>query len=296
MKIRRITRLVFGFILVACSWPIPGPSLAEMSIEKEGQALQKGEKEFCENINPKPEVVLICEMLGLYDLRGIIDLKSYEPRKLLAEVQRANDIMVTPEKFAKLTKGDPEVLVRKLGFLSVEQLSKAKCGPVLVVRQVGLKKLSEYEGKINEVQDGPLDKEFRMVIVPLDEEKSDDSLSSLAFSLGKTSPEWHWTRRGSPKLIGMIQDSQRKTSSFKKNAREIIEVPGLNLRFLGVREGGQLRLISLTKVKIGPLELGPEKSKAASEVWAALATEAKKIRNENDDLRTRIGVSRAPVR
>jgi len=309
MKIRRITRVVFGFILLAGSWPIPGLALAEMSMQKEGQSLQKGEEEFCENLNPIPEFVKICLMLELYDLSKIIDLKSYEPRNLLEEVRRANDIMVTPEKFAKLTKGDPEVLVRKLGFLSVKQLSEAKCGPVLVVKQVGLKRLSEYEGKIDEVQDGPLDEKFRMVIVPLDEgksadsivlleeEKSADSLSSLAFSLRKTSPEWHWTRRGSPKLIRMIQKRQREIKkNYKQSAREIIEVQGLNLRFLGLREGAQLRLISLTEIKIGSLDLVPQKPKAASEVWAALAIEAKKIIKDNDDLRTRIGVSRAPVR
>ncbi len=304
MKTGWIVNLIMGFIIVVNSWVFPSFSLSETANRQQLQTISENRTLAVSQLdlnNPclglDEKFKMVCEYL---DIKGLIDNNIVDPGKhelknFLETVRRANDILVNPGTFSRLSK-HPVKLVRNLGFSSIADLAKAVCGPALLVRPVRLSELAKFkEGE--EDPFAPIDPGYTM-IVPLDDPDAKISKSSIWFSLKSKEKEWRWTRRGFPSMI-------RKIHLHRSGAQEVIEVPGLNLRFLGLRKGEQLSLIPLKSVRIGKLDLKEGIAEPASEVWAKLAPVAKSIVDRSKDildpsaigerLRNSLGVSRPPA-
>jgi len=183
------------------------------------------------------------------------------------------EIFTNPEAFRKITK-DPEKLARRLGFESVEHLAKVKPGACLMVSLVELKSLSEYKNGNNPLK---ILRFSDSVILPLNDgtvgDKSKDARSSLTFTLFRKVNEARWTRRGLPNFIRKADEYGKYHTGLKL----VVEIPGLNLRFLGIEQGSQLILIPFSDRKFLMLELKAGDPLPANEVFTGLAPEAKKI-------------------
>jgi len=226
---------------------------------------------FCENISKK-KFVDSCRNLKLGDLPLIEGLEAEDVILFAEAVQGPIETFMNSESFKKITK-NPEQLVQRLGFDDLAQLEMVRPGPVLVVKWVRLDTLSQFKSG-----DNP-DKIMAFansIIVPLSIQGKEGEvaqvMSSLTLGLFKKEKEkeWRWTRRGAQSRI-------RKIYEYRNEANELVEIPGLNLRFIGKRASGEVRLIPLYDAKFEGFELNAGVEQPASDVFSGLAIEAKAI-------------------
>jgi hypothetical protein len=134
-----------------------------------------------------------------------------------------------------------------------------------MVKWVRLEKLANF-------QDGMIPENIMKfadkAIVPL--AVGDQALSSLTFGLFREENQWKWIRRGAPGRI-------RKIHKFRNGAKELVEIPGLNLQFLVVPGSSPVSLIPLSDVKFKNFELKAGEIQSANQIFLELKDEAIRI-------------------
>lgn len=227
----------------------------------------------------------LCEQFELENLPAIEGINTENLFTLTKAAETPVEIFRNPDVFREITK-DPEKLARRLGFESVEHLAQVQPGACLIVAWVGIKPLTQYK-------DGDDPKKIlrfsNSVILPLNDktvlDESKDAKSSLTLTLSGKVNKWRWTGRGLPNFIRKIDEYGSNHTAQKL----VVEIPGLNLRFLGVGQGSQLKLIPFRNIKISTLELKAGHPLPANEVFTGLVPEAKKILESSAELQTGVG-------
>ena len=215
----------------------------------------------------------LCKTMKLEDLPNLGGLKKEDFAALTQAVLTPVEIFQNPDAFRTITK-NPEELAHKLGFESVDHLNDIQPGACLIVGWVRITSLSNYKDgddptKIIIFSDS--------IILPLNDgtvlDTSKDARSSLRFTLFRKANEWHWTQRGLPNFIRRVDEYGNQ----KTGQKLVVEIPGLNLRFLGVGQGSDLLLIPFKDINFSSLELKAGYPLSANEVFAGLVPEAEKI-------------------
>jgi hypothetical protein len=256
------------------SWVFVGDAFSEKAGFKNLQApatstaQSNTSKIICKKLSE--EFVEICQRLKIEELPEIGVLKPGDLASFALAVQDPIKTFTNPERFKKITY-NPEKLVRRLGFEAVDQLSKVKPGPVLVVKWVRLDELKNFQNGNDP------DKFMRFgnrIIVPLilpeNNETGEQALSSLTFGMFGDEPKWRWTRRGAPQRI-------RKIYKYRKDSQELWEIPELNLRFIKQQTNGTIKLTPLYDAKFEGLELQVGVEQPANQIFAGLVPVVKKM-------------------
>jgi hypothetical protein len=146
--------------------------------------------------------------------------------------QVASEALVT---FSELVN---EQNFEAMGFESVAELHDASLGEPLQTYMVRLDKLQEYQP-----QDDPnamLDTVYQVIYPVMVEEKVRSSIA-----VGKLNEEWQATSFGGPNKIKMLADVRKDNSDstgLSISSYFIVQVPSLNLYFIGYQANGQLML------------------------------------------------------
>ena len=112
------------------------------------------------------------------------------------------------------------------------------------------------------------------LIIPENNGTGEQALSSLTFGLFRDENQWRWTRRGAPIRI-------RKIYKYRNDSQELVEIPGLNIFFIKKRANGTVGLTPLYDTKFEGLELQAGVEQPASQIFAGLVPEARKIIDAN---------------
>ena len=186
---------------------------------------------------------------------------------LLGAMQLVMPFFQDANKFKALSK-EPEAFARKLGFDSIDQVTKAEPGPMLMEVRISLENLVEFKNKndldalfINPLVQGPNNIFALRLIVPLLDVETGKAKSSITFALFSQKEPWRWVRRGAPMLMTRIDELKAKYPN--EDIHSLIKIPGFNLRFLGYGSGDQLSLIFLDNRRIGTHNF------TAGKVWAS---------------------------
>lgn len=163
---------------------------------------------------------------------------------------------------------------RQLGFRATDEVANVGPGAPLRVYRVGLKGRDDRKG-LKDFRPGSDPVELLVdthrVIYPLELQGTKEVRSSVTVTESKKDKSWHVARRGSPNRIRKLE-LLRKT---RPSANMVVEIPALNLRFLGERKAGILMLVSIADRPKFELKAGQELP--AHELFLRLKPEAERM-------------------
>lgn len=273
-RVKTIT-LVFLITMMMSTWVLSSDALSQKAVFPNLQGSEERGtspttlRSICHQLSIA-ELVKLCGYLRLEELPDIPGLKIKDLISFAKAVRGPVKTFTNPAKFKKISQ-NPEQLVRRLGFDQVDQLSKVRPGSILVVKWVRLDELSNFQSGND--PDKLMQFGNRIIvplIIPENNGTGEQALSSLTFGLFRDENEWRWTRRGAPQRI-------RKIYNYRNDSQELVEIPGLNLRFIKKRANGTVGLIPLYNSKFEGLELQVGVEQPASQIFVGLVTEARKI-------------------